>query len=69
MTAEKIEAQDLAYAAAEGVAIALAARGASSLRGPIIVGMPAELFEVAFERSAESGRFAVAQVQRHGSAD
>lgn len=56
MSASKVDAHKVARAAAEGVAIALAAREAPP-RWPfhIICGIPPEIFEVTLEAGREGG--------------
>lgn len=64
--AERIKAEQIARAAAQGVAIALSARSVSGdlddlgTLGPIVMGnFPEELFEVTLERDAASGEISV----------
>ncbi|MGX2993032.1 hypothetical protein JNUCC64_01855 [Streptomyces sp. JNUCC 64] len=67
MADERIAPDQVAKAAAEGVAIALAARNFSDdveARGPILVGyFPDALFEVSFARDEVTGQFAVQNIQ------
>lgn len=73
MDAETIASEQLARAAAQGVAIALAARNFSGdlgSTGPIVAGrFPRDLFEVTLERDATSGVFAVKSIRPHQSAE
>ncbi|MEV0530971.1 hypothetical protein [Kitasatospora sp. NPDC050463] len=66
MSAERIEPKQLAAAAAQGVAIAIAARhraGEFDISRPIVAGFfPEELFEVTLAQSFD-GQFAVKNVQ------
>ncbi|MEU2027143.1 hypothetical protein ABZ565_34205 [Streptomyces sp. NPDC016469] len=67
MNTEKISPDQIARAAAEGVAIALAARnipGDIESRGPIVAGFfPEALFEVMLERDAATGGFQVNSIE------
>ncbi|WP_335935067.1 hypothetical protein [Streptomyces sp. PTD5-9] len=69
MDAQRIAPEQIARAAAEGVAIALAARNISgdieSLR-PVVAGyFPDALFEVTLERDAATGGFQVRNIEPH----
>jgi hypothetical protein len=57
MTASKVDARKIARAAAEGVAIALAAREETPIRAPfhIICGIPSEIFDVTLESDPTGG--------------
>lgn len=63
MAAPKIEAKHVARAAAEGVAIALAARADPEFRAPfhIIVGIPPDIFRVSLE-PGEGGEVNVGRI-------
>jgi hypothetical protein len=69
MDAEKIASQQIARAAAEGVAIALAARNfPDDLEAgrPIVVGFfPKELYAVTLEQDVASGQFTVKNIEPH----
>lgn len=71
MDVDRIPAEQIARAAAQGVAIALSARNFSGdleARGPIVMGnFPEELFQVSLERDA-SGGFVVKSIQPYRSA-
>jgi hypothetical protein len=70
MTTVKVDAKQVARFAAQGVAIALAARTETpEFRGPfhIICGIPKEIFEVTLEADAAGGfKVASVQLQRAG---
>jgi hypothetical protein len=68
MTIENINAEQIARAAAQGVAIALSAReGIDDPNfglGPIVMGrFPEDMFEVTLERNATSGEITVKSLQ------
>jgi hypothetical protein len=69
MSDERIAPEHIARAAAEGVAIALAARNMPSdieSRGPVVAGyFPDALFEVMLERDATTGGFQVKSIEPH----
>ncbi|WP_330324577.1 hypothetical protein [Streptomyces pseudovenezuelae] len=73
MNSETIASEQLAKAAAQGIAIALAARefsGDLESEGPIVAGhFPKNMFEVTLERDAASGEFAVKNIQPQQSAE
>ncbi|HUI22138.1 MAG TPA: hypothetical protein VLZ74_13975 [Methylocella sp.] len=64
MAATKVDARKIAKAAAEGVAIALAAREEPPIHGPfhIICGIPPEVFEITLE-SEQAGGFKVGAIK------
>ena len=63
MARKKVDAEKIARAAAQGVAIALAARASARARVPvrIICGIPPDIFEATL-KPAGSGQFVVASV-------